>query len=155
MTPVNIHATCIAIGAQGVLLLGASGAGKSDLALRLIDDGARLVADDRTLLTVKSGVLTAGAPAAIRGLMEIRGVGIVKLPVRAAVAIALVARLGRNGARLPAPSLWRPPAPLKPATFPPQIMLDASQPSAPARIRAALAAYRKGAFRDTFNQDDG
>jgi hypothetical protein len=152
MSPVNIHATCVAIGAQGVLLLGASGAGKSDLALRLIDDGALLVADDRTLLAVKSGVLTASAPAAIRGLMEIRGVGIVKLPVRAAVSIALVAKLGKEGARLPAHAIWKPPAPLKPATFPPQIKLDARQASAPARIRAALDAYRKGAFRDTFNQ---
>ena len=46
----NIHASCVAMGGHGVLLLGASGAGKSDLALRLIDEGAQLVADDRTLL---------------------------------------------------------------------------------------------------------
>ena len=47
---VNIHASCVAIGGKGVLLLGDSGAGKSDLALRLIDEGARLVADDRAEL---------------------------------------------------------------------------------------------------------
>ncbi|MBN9589257.1 MAG: hypothetical protein BGN85_04710 [Alphaproteobacteria bacterium 64-11] len=152
MSEVNIHATCVAIGTQGILLLGASGAGKSDLALQLIDGGARLVADDRTILTVKNGVLSASAPAAIRGLMEIRGLGIVKLPVRASVRIALVAKLGRKGARLPQPLLWHPPAPLKPATFPPQILLDARPASAAARIRAALAAHRAGTFRDTFNQ---
>jgi hypothetical protein len=149
---VNIHASCVAIGRLGVLLLGASGAGKSDLALQLIDGGARLVADDRTILTVKNGVLRASAPAAIRGLMEIRGLGIIKLSVRAGAPVALVAELGAQGARLPEPSRWRPPAPLMPATFPPHILLDARLASAAARIRAALAAYRAGTFRDTFNQ---
>jgi hypothetical protein len=150
---INIHASCVAIAGLGVLLLGPSGAGKSDLALRLIDGGARLVADDRTVLTVKKGVLRAHAPAAIRGLMEIRGLGIVKLPARAGVAVALVAELGRDAPRLPEPSRWHPPAPLAPATFPPHILLDARQASAAARIRAALAAHRTGAFRDTFNRD--
>ena len=50
---VNIHAGCVMLGRKGVLLLGPSGAGKSELALRLIDDGARLVADDRTDLFVR------------------------------------------------------------------------------------------------------
>ena len=62
----NIHASCIAIGAAGVLLIGPSGAGKSDLALRLIDDGARLVADDRTILFIAGGALWAKPPASIR-----------------------------------------------------------------------------------------
>lgn len=153
MKAVNIHASCVAIGGAGVLLIGPSGSGKSDLALRLIDDGARLVADDRTILTVKAGKLVASAPASIRGLLEIRGIGIVRLPVRASAAIALVAILGKEGKRLPVRVQWVPPSPLAPATFPPQIRLDASLASSPARIRAALAAYRKGAFRDTFNQE--
>ena len=59
MKTVNIHARCVAIGGQGVLILGDSGAGKSDLALRLIDGGARLVADDRTELYVARGALCA------------------------------------------------------------------------------------------------
>lgn len=150
---VNIHASCVAIGGQGVLLLGASGAGKSDLALRLIDDGAALVADDRTCLTVRAGGLRARAPATIRGLLEIRGIGIVKLPARGGVPVALVVQLGREGARLPRPRLWRPPSTLLPAQFPPQIMLDSRHASSPARIRAALAAHRAGTFRDTFNPD--
>jgi hypothetical protein len=147
----NIHASCVALGARGVLLLGPSGAGKSDLALRLIDDGAKLVADDRTLLFVRGGVLHAKAPASIRGLLEIRGLGIVKLPVRANVRIALVVRLGREGARLPAPRLYRPPAGVALATCPPQISADARFASTPAKIRAALAAFSRGLFRDTFN----
>jgi serine kinase of HPr protein (carbohydrate metabolism regulator) len=147
----NIHASCVALGAQGVLLLGPSGAGKSDLALRLIDDGAKLVADDRTLLFTKNGALHAKAPASIKGLLEIRGVGIVKLPVRTNVRIALVVRLGREGARLPAQRLYRPPAGLQLATHPPQISADARFASTPAKIRAALAAFSRGLFRDTFN----
>lgn len=150
MSEANIHASCVALGARGVLLLGPSGAGKSDLALRLIDGGATLVADDRTLLFVRGGALHAGAPASIRGLLEIRGVGIVTLPVRAQVRIALVVRLGREGARLPAARLWRPPTPLKPTTMPPQIALDGHFASTPAKIRLALAAFSRGLFRDTF-----
>ena len=148
---VNIHASCVALGAQGVLLLGPSAAGKSDLALRLIDSGAKLVADDRTVLFTKGGALHAKAPASIRGLLEIRGLGIVEVPVRPGVAIALVVRLGREGARLPASSLYRPPASLQLAAPPPQIQLDGRHTSAPAKIRMALAAFSRGLFRDTFN----
>src|SRR5450432_1436979 len=94
---INIHASCVALGSKGVLLLGPSGCGKSDLALRLIDGGAKLVADDRTILFVKDGALHGRAPAPIKGLLEIRGLGIVKLPVRVAVRIALVVELGGEG----------------------------------------------------------
>lgn len=147
----NIHASCVAIGGKGVLLLGASGAGKSDLALRLIDSGAKLVADDRTLLFVKNGALHAKAPPSIKGLLEIRGVGIVKLPVRASVKLALAVHLGGEGARLPSLQFYRPPLPLRPNTKLPQIRLDAHFVSTPARIRAALAAFSRGMFQGTFN----
>ena len=147
----NIHASCIAIGARGVLLLGPSGAGKSDLALRLIDDGARLVADDRTILFVKNGVLHARAPASIKGLLEIRGVGIVALPVCDSVKIVLAVQLGREGARLPHPALYHAPSPLQPARLPQQIKLNARFATTPAKIRAALTAHARGAFRDTFH----
>ena len=143
----NIHATCIAIGTKGVLLLGASGAGKSDLALRLIEDGAQLVADDRTILFIDKGALWAKAPATIRSLIEIRGVGIVKMPARARVRIALVVKLGKEGMRLPVHRPWK--APLK-GPLVPQIALDARFASSPAKIRAALRAFALGLFRDTF-----
>ena len=151
-TEANIHASCIAIGARGVLLLGPSGAGKSDLALRLIDEGARLVADDRTILFVKNGVLHARAPASIKGLLEIRGVGIVEQPVRGSVKIALAVRLGREGARLPHPGLYHAPPCLKPAVLPPQFALNARFASTPAKIRAALRAIATASFRDTFHR---
>jgi HPr kinase/phosphorylase len=146
----NIHASCVAIGAQGILLVGKSGTGKSDLALRLIDAGARLVADDRTILFVAKGALHGKAPASIKGLLEVRGVGIIALAPRARVRIALVVRLGREDARLPGKRLYHVPAPLKGAKAVPQIALDARFASTPAKIRAALAAFSKGLFRDTF-----
>jgi HPr kinase/phosphorylase len=83
-----VHATCVALRPPGtssgkawraVLLRGPSGAGKSDLALRLIEAGGRLVADDQTRLTRSGRTLFATAPKALANLMEVRGVGIVKL----------------------------------------------------------------------------
>jgi hypothetical protein len=147
---INIHATCVAIGGKGVLLLGASGAGKSDLALRLIDDGAQLVADDRTLLFSKNGVLHAKAPPSIKGLLEIRGVGIVALPARPSVQLVLAVRLGREGARLPGPRFFPMPRAL-PDTKLPQIALNPHFASTPAKIRAALRAFSRGLLRDNFN----
>lgn len=74
----NIHATCISCQNKGILLLGKPGSGKSDLALRMImDKGAVLVADDRTDLSVRGNILTASCPENIRGLLEVRGLGII------------------------------------------------------------------------------
>lgn len=88
-----VHATCVALdgmtGARGVLLRGPSGSGKSDLALRLIDRGARLVSDDQVHLSVEDGALIARAPDTIAGRMEVRGVGII--PMEAAVQARLIA----------------------------------------------------------------
>ncbi len=147
----NIHASCVAIGGKGVLLLGSSGAGKSDLALRLIDEGAALVADDRTLLFVKNGALHAKAPPSIKGLLEIRGVGIVKATARSSVKLALAVTLGREGARLPVLRFFSPPSTLRTNTKLPQITLNPRFASTPARIRCALAAFSRGLLRDTFN----
>lgn len=79
-----VHATCVALRPRGrtwraALLRGPSGAGKSDLALRAIDAGGRLVADDQTRIERRGRTLQASAPAALAGLLEVRGIGIVKL----------------------------------------------------------------------------
>ena len=76
---IQIHATCLAIDGHGVLLRGPSGSGKSDLALRLIDAGALLVADDRVDLTRAADTLTATTPTALSGLIEVRGMGIIRM----------------------------------------------------------------------------
>lgn len=128
--------TCVAVDGRGVLLRGPSGAGKSDLALRLIDDGAELVADDRVALVSSAGVLTASAPPALRGLMEVRGLGVFRLPYRTSVHVSLVADLvDSQGERLPAPHQTTILGHAVPA-----IRLSAKASSAAARVRLVLGA---------------
>ncbi|WP_322963715.1 HPr kinase/phosphorylase [Sphingomonas fuzhouensis] len=97
-----IHASCVAIGDVGVLLRGPSGSGKSDLALRLIDRGATLIADDYVAATCIDGALHVTVPERIAGLIEVRGVGILPLPYRPTAIIGLVIDLG-DEERLPDP----------------------------------------------------
>ena len=101
----QIHASCVEIGGCGVLLRGPPGAGKSDLALRLIDAGARLVADDRVDLRRDGARLRAAAPAAIAGLLEVRGLGILRFDPVADAVPGLVVDLvpGAEVMRLPEP----------------------------------------------------
>jgi hypothetical protein len=147
---VNIHAGCVAIGGCGVLILGKSGAGKSDLALRLLDEGARLVADDRCELYLLGGKLRARPPASIAGLMELRGIGIIALPHAKSAVLALAVRVSeRRQERLPKPGFYVPPPPFRGRL--PLIMVNAASASAPARIRAVLKALEQDGFRDTFN----
>jgi HPr kinase/phosphorylase len=143
-----VHGTCISLKGKGVLLLGDSGAGKSDLALRLIHEGATLVADDRVVLGLKGGKLTASAPTTIAGLIEVRGLGIIKLPARPAI-LALAVQLGDEGPRLPGEESWSPDG-LKGAPSLPLLLLDGRHASDPAKIALALKAFSKGLFRDTF-----
>jgi HPr kinase/phosphorylase len=101
----NLHATCVAFDGAGVLLIGESGCGKSDLALRAIDAGAVLVADDRVELKREGDRLIASAPAPLVGLIEIRGIGIVQRQFAASAPIRLVAALCASATvpRLPEP----------------------------------------------------
>lgn len=80
----QVHATCVDWDGAGLLIRGPEGSGKSDLALRLIDAGARLVADDRCEVEAADGGLVARPPATIAGRLEVRGLGIVRLPGTAA-----------------------------------------------------------------------
>jgi len=88
-----LHATCVEIDRLAVLLRGPSGSGKSDLALRLIDVGARLVADDQVELEASGGRLWARAPAALAGILEVRGIGLRRLAYRDRASVGLVADL--------------------------------------------------------------
>jgi serine kinase of HPr protein (carbohydrate metabolism regulator) len=101
-----IHASCVAFltGGEwrGALITGASGAGKSDLCLRLLAAGGRLVSDDRTLVWASGGALWARAPDPIADLIEARGVGLMAAPALGLARIALVAALdGPPPERLP------------------------------------------------------
>ncbi len=142
----SVHATCVAVDGVGVMLRGPSGSGKSDLALRLIDGGAQLVSDDQVRLSKgagdDAGRLIARAPAAIVGLLEVRGIGLLPVPCVASVPVALVVDLKPGGEidRMPEPASCAYlgiPLPL--------IALDPFRPSAPAALRLALAAIRDSA----------
>ena len=119
----QLHASCVNIDGKGVLFLGPSGSGKSDLALRLIDGGATLVGDDQVQIRrinpppLEGGVRGGGLSAAsslpptppspsrgegillacpcerIHGMLEARGVGILHLPYVEDIPLALAVRL--------------------------------------------------------------
>ncbi|MBL9051408.1 MAG: HPr kinase/phosphatase C-terminal domain-containing protein [Tabrizicola sp.] len=99
----TLHASCVAVDGRGLLILGPSGAGKSSLALRMISLGAELVSDDQTRLTVVGGALVATCPNPdLLGLIEVRGVGVLRARAVPSAEIRLVADLGqREPERLP------------------------------------------------------
>lgn len=135
-----VHATTIAFGGKGVLIRGPSGSGKSDLALRLIDAGAKLVADDQTEIARRGKSLVASAPKAIAGKLEARGIGIVKLRAVKHATLALAVDLVRPDQieRLPEPE-W---VELLGVTLP-LIRLAPFEISAPAKLRLALGVARR------------
>lgn len=135
-----MHATTVALGDLAVLIRGVSGSGKSDLALRLIDSGAQLVADDQTCLRKDEGRLWASPPAAIAGLLEVRGLGLVRLPYRRDVAVAVVVDLvdAAGIERLPeAETADVCGVPLR------LLRLSAFEASAAAKVRLAVLAQSK------------
>lgn len=134
----TIHATCVAIGGSGVLLRGPSGSGKSDLALRLIDGGADLVSDDYTVLEVRGDRLLATAPKSIKGMLEVRGVGILPMPVKARAVVAMVVDLveGDMIERLPEPD-----AAVLDGIAVPRILVAPFEVSAAAKVRLAVKVH--------------
>lgn len=133
-----VHATTVAVDGCGVLLQGPSGAGKSDLALRLIEDGAVLVADDQTVLKARDGALMASAPAELAGRLELRGLGIVDMPAIAEARVGLLAALDPD-CRIPRlPELARVEIC---GVEIPKIALRAFEASAVAKIKHALRYF--------------
>jgi len=128
---------------RAVLITGQSGAGKSDLALRLIDRGAVLIADDCTVLRREGGDLFASAPANIAGRIEVRGIGIVASPHVDGVPVRLIVDLDQAVERLPEPGIVREIAGIGIATT----SLAGFEASAPIKVKLALdrAASDKGA----------
>lgn len=99
-----LHASCVALGPRGLLILGASGSGKSALALQLMALGADLVADDRVRLSAaESTCLQASAPKSLRGLIEARGLGLLQVPHKPTTPVSAVVDLDTvETERLPA-----------------------------------------------------
>ncbi len=145
----TIHATAIALAGRAALIVGPSGSGKSDLALRciahppgdLFPASAVLVADDQTVLEASDGSILASAPPSIRGKLEIRGLGIMTLPFVAQAPVALVVEpTGRDRVeRLPDP--W-PCVTLGGARFP-ALRIDPFESSAHLKVLLALSGLMR------------
>ena len=121
---------------KGVLIEGPSGSGKSDLALRALAAGFRLVADDRVELWVSAGRVFGRSPEALAGLMEARGVGILSLTPRPLAEVALVARCAVRPERLPEPQATEILGLALPV-----VEIAASEASAPAKLSRALTLF--------------
>lgn len=132
-----IHASAVALGDWAVLLRGPSGAGKSDLALRLIEIGGVLVSDDQVALSVGDHFVSVAPPPTIAGLLEVRGLGIVKQPFRAQAPLGLVIDL------VPPELVPRMPdaetAQILGVEIP-RLSMAAFEASTPIKIRLALAS---------------
>ncbi len=131
----TIWGNVVSIDGRGVLLRGPSGIGKSDLALRLIDAGASLVADDRVEIAREGDSLIARAPEALSGRMEVRGIGIVSVQAVQRVSLVLVIDLVplEQVPRMPDPGRWT-----HLGISMPVISLYALEASAAAKVRLAV-----------------
>ena len=131
----TVHATTVALAGKAVLLRGAPGSGKSDLALRLVEEGAALVADDQTKLSRRGAELWATAPAPLKDMIEVRGVGIVRINALDEAPVALLIDLVGEA------EMERLPEPQRESLLGvllPRLKLNAAAASAPAKVRLAL-----------------
>lgn len=142
----RIHATTVALSGDAVLLRGAPGSGKSDLALRLMDDGWDLVSDDYTEIHEADGHLCARAPDHIMGMIEVRGLGIISVGCVPRAKVKAVFDL------LPLSDIERLPdaATVSLLGFDlPLFQLHGLDASAPAKVRIALKAHAENLFHST------
>lgn len=133
----TIHVSSVAIDGLAVLIGGRSGAGKSDLALRLIDRGAALISDDYTFVRRVGSRAIASAPERILGRIEVRGVGIIDMATVQEVPVALYVDLSGEPVRLPEGKDR-----LAVAGIPiPSVALDGHHASAPLKVETALRQF--------------
>lgn len=130
----TLHASCVSKDGRAILISGRSGAGKSDLALRLIDRGATLVSDDYTVVRRVNGSVEARPPETIQGKMEIRGLGVIDLAWEENVPVGLLVDLDGPVERLP---LEKGVVRIAGVDVP-SFALNALEPSAPIKVEAAL-----------------
>jgi serine kinase of HPr protein (carbohydrate metabolism regulator) len=137
--PVVVHAGLIAARAggfwRGVLIEGPADAGKSDLALRALAHGFRLVADDRVVVWTSAGRLFGRAPEALAGLIEVRGLDVLRIEAVPLAEIVLVAEAGIPD-RIPETAF----ASILGLSVP-KVILRLGEPSAPAKLGRALSHF--------------
>lgn len=154
----NVHGTTLALGQWAALIIGPSGAGKSDLALRclalqpneLVPERPRLVSDDQTLLEHRDDCIYASPPAAIRGRLEVRGIGLIDIVPVDCARLVLVVDLSRP------PTDRLPPDPLPTETIlgqpVPRIEIAPFEASAPIKVLLVLKALGDAAASDDVNR---
>ena len=130
----TVHASTVASDGRAVLISGPSGSGKSDLTLRLIDRGFKLVSDDQTIVRREGDRLVASAPPTIKGKLEIRGIGIVEMDTVSDVPVALFVELTSEIMRLPDDRRERPVL----GVNLPLVSVDALTASAASKVALAL-----------------
>ena len=130
----TLHASTVALDGRAVLITGHSGSGKSDLALRLLDRGFKLVSDDQTMVRLDGERLLASPPANIAGKLEVRGIGIVELAhadnVPVALIVALTSEILRMADENRTELILGVPVPL--------VAVDPAPPSAASKVALAL-----------------
>ena len=139
----TVHATTVAVNGDGILIRGPAGSGKSDLALRLIDAGASLIADDYTKLEITNGRVFVSPPESISGMMEIRGIGVMHIGTSGPAPLAMIVDLVRHEL------IERLPEHLNTEIMGmaiPVIEVDPFEPSAAAKVRMALRAIKEKIF---------
>ncbi|MEP7349271.1 MAG: HPr kinase/phosphatase C-terminal domain-containing protein [Sphingorhabdus sp.] len=134
-TPLLLHASAVAINGEGVLFSGTSGSGKSDLALRLIDRGAVLISDDGVWVDAEGPLAILRTAPNIAGMIEMRGVGILKMPFADGVPLRLAVILDAKPERLPTPDTTKIAGHDVPC-----LKLSAFEASAPLKVEQAVRA---------------
>lgn len=145
-----VHGTCVIVGETGVLIRGPSGSGKSDLALRLMDRGALLVADDACEVAARDGALILRPPPPIAGRIEARGLGIVRVAYRPEARLGLIVDLA------PAAGIERLPEAADAeiaGVWVPRMQVDPTHPSADAKVRLAVQALAGQGMIETMKDD--
>lgn len=135
----KFHGTSIVLDDNGVLIIGDSGSGKSDLALRLIDNGATLISDDVTICEKKLNEIFLSCPKEIKGLLEVREVGIITVPYVEKVKLIMVVRLTDESLRRTPEKEFLKILNLKI----PLLSIDGKNPSAVVKVKVKLNEVRE------------
>lgn len=133
----TVQAACVAVNGRAVLIESRTDEARTDLTLRMIDRGAVLVADDCTVCVRQSGALLASAPAAARGRIEVRGLGIVDMSYAERVPVDLLVVLLDSPPRFPEDQRTRRIAGIDVPVLP----LAVLDPSAPIKVELAVGRF--------------